>query len=86
MTKGVLAARAVATAIAVIGLSIGPGGVATTPPARAGTVRDVLSSGQEALVSRVRVGDRGTAVWDEGSDSGDGGDGDDGDGDDVGDD
>ena len=85
MTKGVLVARALALAIALLGVTVGPGGVgvAGATASRRPTVRDVSVSGGETLAQASRCADRGTGAWDD--DSGDGGDGGDG-GDDDGDD
>ena len=60
MTKGLLAARVLALTIAAIGVSVGPGGVATATPA-------VTTLGPE------RLADRQPAAWDDdsGDDSGD---------------
>jgi hypothetical protein len=78
MTKGVLVARALALAIALVGVTLGPGGVAAATPARARTPGYALAGAGETAASRWRVGDRGAIALDDGSDSGDGGDGDDG--------
>jgi hypothetical protein len=76
MTKGVLAARALALVIVSAGISVGPGGVASATPMRAPAAGDALSNGGAALASRSPLGNRGAAAWDD--DSGDGGEGDDG--------
>jgi len=73
-----LAARTLALAIAAIGITLGPGGVASATPPHAGPASVAVSSGAEALASRSCPGDRSAIAWDDGSDSGDGGDGDDG--------
>jgi hypothetical protein len=63
MTKGLLAARVLALTIAAIGVTVGPGGVATTTTTPTVTV----------LAARERLADRQPAVWDDdsGDDSGD---------------
>ena len=80
-TKGMLAARALAITIALLGVTVGPGGVASATATRRLTARDMAPS--ETLTSASRLGDRGAGAWDD--DSGDGGEEDDG-GDDEGDD
>ena len=79
MTTGALVTRALALAIAFVGIAIGPGGIASATSPHVGMVSVAPSSGGDGLASRSLVG-RGIA-WDDGGDSGDGGDGDDGDGD-----
>src|SRR2546426_11562167 len=52
MTKGVLAARALALATALVGVTLGPGGVAAATPARARTPGYALAGGGETVASR----------------------------------
>jgi len=61
MTKGLLAARVLALMIAAIGVTVGPGGVATATPA------------VTTLRAPDRLADRQPAAWDDdsGDDSGD---------------
>ena len=61
MTKGVFAARVLALMMAGIGVTVGPGGVATATP--------VVTT----LAAPERVADRQPAAWDDdsGDDSGD---------------
>jgi len=84
--KGVLAARALVLAIAVTGVTVGPGGVAGSTPSRARMVSDgdALRSDAETVASRSHLGDRGGTAWDDETGSGDGGDSDDDDDEDDG--
>ena len=76
--KAVLGARALALSMAVVGITVGPGGVASDTAPHERTFGEALSSGGPVLVARADVCGRDGAAWDDGSDSGDGGDGDDG--------
>ena len=78
MTTAVLAARALALAVALVGITLGPGGIAGAEAPRSPTAGYALAGGTSALASCAHVGDRAAIALDDGSDSGDGGDGDDG--------
>jgi hypothetical protein len=78
MTRGMLAARALALVIAAIGITLDPNGVAGATSTRGPEATEGLSRAGEVRVLHSHVGDRRAVACDDGSDSGDGGDGDDG--------